>query len=172
MACREDRIQAAKAVVDAGEISMRRAAMRYDIPKSTLHDHISGHKTKCRAGRPTILSELEEKVIVRSCQELAQLRFGVDRHTVGAVVHNYLSTQGRETPFKDGTPGIKWWRGFLRRWPSLSERKPQHFPSNRAEASTPEAMDSFFQHLIVNKINNHIIHKKKINNCKGPLGFT
>lgn len=132
-----------------GEMSIRRAAEIYDLPKSTLYDHTHGHKTKCRAGRLTILTELEEKTIVRSCQELAQLGFGIDRHTMGAVVRNYLLAQGRETPFKDGVPGRKWWTGFLRRWPSLSERKPQHFPSNRAEASTPEAMDSFFQHLTV-----------------------
>ena len=67
----------------------------------------------------------EEKSIARSCQELASIGFGLDRWLVGRVIHDYLLVQERETPFKDGIPGQKWWTGFVRRWPSLSERKPQ-----------------------------------------------
>ena len=75
--------------------------------------------------------------------------FGVDRIIVGRVVRDYLKSQAKENPFKDGVPGKKWWRGFLNRWPSLSERKPQHFPTSRAEASTPEVMDIYFHNLQV-----------------------
>ena len=148
---RDSRIQAAKDAVADQKLSFRRAAERYDLPKSTLFDHTHGDITRCGAGRPTTLTELEEKCIVRSCQEMAEIGFGIDRSMVGAVVHNYLNSEGRESPFKDGVPGRKWWTGFLRRWPTLSERRPQHFPSNRAQASTPEAMDRFFESLKVNK---------------------
>ena len=146
-------MQAAKNAVEQG-LSIRRAAERYDLPKSTLCDHMHGKMSRTRAGRPTILMELEEKTIVRSCQELAKMGFGLDRFTVGVVVQKYLAAQGRESPFKDGVPGSKWRTGLLRRWPSLSERKPQHFPSNRAQASTPETIDFFFQNLQVNKNKN------------------
>ena len=44
----------------------------------------------------------------------------------------------------------------MRRWPSLSERKPQHFLSNRAQSSTPEVMDNYFQKVqVILKINNY-----------------
>lgn len=140
--------RAKKAIASEG-LSLRKAAERYGLPKSTLYDQVCGRK--CGAGRPTVLTYEEEKSVARSCQELARLGFGLDRFLVGKVIRNYLINQGRETPFKDGVPGQKWWTGFLRRWPSMSERKPQHFPTNRANASTPEVMDQFFTNLKVNK---------------------
>ena len=62
------------------------------------------------AGRPIILTEEEERSIVRSCQALAQAGFGVDcngkevdrKGGVGRVVRDYLQAQERDTPFKVG----------------------------------------------------------------------
>ena len=102
------------------------------MPKSTLYDHVAGGIKRCGAGRLTVLTEEEEKSVVRISQELAQSGFGLDRFLVGKVIRDYLTSQGHESPFRDGLPGQKWWAGFLRRWPSLSKRKPQYFPSNRA----------------------------------------
>ena len=140
---------AARGAVENKQLSLRGAEERFDVPKSTIHDHTSGKRTRVGAGRPTILTEEEERSIVRSCQALAQAGFGVDRTMVGRVVRDYLQAQERDTLFKDGVPGKKWWQGFLRRWPSLAERKPQHFPSSRAEASTPMLMDKYFSHVQV-----------------------
>ena len=121
MAERNKRVQAAATAVSSGQLSLRVAAERFGIPKSTIRDHSSGDRTRIGAGRPTLLTELEEKGIVRSCQELSEIGFGVDRHIVGLVIHKYLVSEKRENPFKDGIPGQKWWQGFLRRWPCLSE---------------------------------------------------
>ena len=88
---------------------------------------------------------------------LADLGFGVDRSMVAQVIYSYLLSQKRENPFKDGTPGKNWWQGFLRRWPSLSERKPQHFPVSRANASSPEVMDRYFKNVqVIITIQKHI----------------
>ena len=57
--------------------------------------------------------EEEERGVVHSWQLLAQSGFGVDRIIVGRVVRDYLKSQGRETTFKDGVLGKKWWREFL-----------------------------------------------------------
>ena len=146
---RQQRVAAAQEAVKTNQLSLRVAGERYGLPKSTVHRHVLNEDMKVGAGRPTVLSEKEERGIVRSCQLLAQSGFGVDRIIVGRVVRDYLKSQGRENPFKDGVPGKKWWRGFLNRWPSLSERKPQHFPTSRAEASTPEVMDIYFHNLQV-----------------------
>ena len=146
---REERVVAAKKAVEAKQLSLRVAEERFSIPKSTIHDHVAGKCSKSGAGRPTVLTADEETSIVRSCQELAQSGFGVDRMMVNRVVRDYLQQQGRENPFKDGVPGKKWWQGFLKRWPTLSERKPQHFPTNRAQASTPDVMDKYFQNVEV-----------------------
>ena len=146
---RNKRLQAAVDAVVSGQLTLRLAAERFNIPKSTIRDHSSGDLTRSGAGRPTLLTELEEKSIVRSCQYLAEIGFGIDRGLVEVVIYKYLKSEGRESPFKDGMPGKKWWQGFLCRWPSLSERKPQHFPSNRATASSPDVMDHYFEILKV-----------------------
>ena len=150
---RRQRVAAAEKAVETRQLSLRVAGERFDLPKSTIHRHVQGKSMQVGAGRPTALTK-EEKSIVRSCKELAELGFGIDRITVGRVVRDYLQSQERDNPFKDGVPGKKWWRGFLKRWPSLSERKPQHFPVTRAQASCPEVMDNYFKNLQVNYIHN------------------
>ena len=146
---RNKRLQAAVDAVRSKQMTLGRAAERFDLPKSTIRDHSSGGYSRYGAGRPTVLTELEEKSIVRSCQELAELGFGVDRCMVTKVIYNYLASQRQDNPFTDGIPGKKWWQGFLRRWPDLSERKPQHFPANRANASSPQVMDHYFENVKV-----------------------
>ncbi len=49
---REQRVVAAKTAVETKELSLRVAAERFDVPKSTIHDHVSGKHTKAGAGRP------------------------------------------------------------------------------------------------------------------------
>ena len=51
------------------------------------------------------------------------------------VVCDYVTDVGRHHPFYEGVPGKHWWSGFLARWPSLAQRKPQHLPKQRAVAS-------------------------------------
>ena len=41
-------------------------------------------------------------------------------------------------------PGRDWWKCFLRRWPCLSECKPQHLSKKRAKASHPEIINGWF----------------------------
>ena len=109
---RLDRIKAATKAIHTEGLSIRRAAERYGLPSSTVFDHVGGGR-RCGAGRPTVLTHEEEKVIVRTCQELAQFGFGLDRFIVGKVIRDYLLANGRESPFKDGVPGQKWWTGFF-----------------------------------------------------------
>ena len=66
------------------------------------------------------------------------------RDMVGGVVMEYLQKIARPHPFKDKT-GYNWWTGFLKRWPKLSERKPQHLSRKRAEGANHETIYAFFQ---------------------------
>ena len=79
-----------------------------------------------------------------TCQVLQELGYGLTREIVTDVVSTFLKDQKRPSPFKDGVPGPDWWQGFLGRWPSLSERKPQHLSTKRAMAACPETLNSWF----------------------------
>ena len=130
-------------------MKVAQAAKRFDIPFSTLHDHIKGKVSKVGAGSPTILTEREEQEIVASVQVLQEIGFGVTKDLVGVVIRDYLKDQEfRPNPFRDGVPGKDWWHRFMSRWHSqISVRKPQHLPVQRALSATPEVMDAWFHRI-------------------------
>ena len=74
----------------------------------------------------------EEREIYRSCQVLQQFGFPLNVDTVGIIVQEDLNDIKRLNPFANSIPGQNWWEGFLRRWPELVKRKPQHLPKCRA----------------------------------------
>ena len=117
---------------------MRAAASKFGIPSSTLHDHLKGKSLKRYGGAPTILTPDEEEEVVTACMVLQQLGFPLTKHYVSAALRDFLNETGRGDKFKGGLPQYDWWCGFFTRHPKLVERKPEHLPKNRAQASTPE----------------------------------
>ena len=99
---------------------------------------------KVGAGRPTTLTLAEEKEVVYSCQVLQELGYGLTRVFVTEIVAHYLKQQDKQSTFNNGCPGADWWEGFLGRWPSLTERKPQHLSSKRASAANPDTLGAWF----------------------------
>lgn len=100
-----------------------------------------GKSTKRYGGRPTILTGDEEHEIVVTCQVFQEIGFGLTRDMVENVVMQYLRDMERPNPFLHNKPGKDWWLGFMRRWPNLVERKPQHLPKNRAISLNENTVD-------------------------------
>lgn len=134
----DKQLELALEAVNKGELKPHRAALKYGIPSSTLYDHLKGKSQKRYGGRPTVLSVQEEKEIVTICEVLQQFGFPLTKDIVGIIVRDYLKDCERPNPFKDSIPQYDWWRGFFRRWPELSERKPEHLPRVRAQGAKPE----------------------------------
>ena len=78
---------------------------------------------------------------------LQELGFGLTHDIVSRVISDFLSTSGRVSPFAGGLPGADWWTGFMQRWPTLSERKPQHLSSARAACANPDTISSWFSRV-------------------------
>lgn len=74
---------------------------------------------------------------------MQEIGFGLTRDMVEQVVMDYLHDKKRPNPFSQGKPGPDWWTGFMRRWPKLTERKPQHLPASRATALTEGAISAW-----------------------------
>ena len=127
--------------------SIRLVASKFGIPPTTLHDHISGKSSKVGAGGVTVLTRSEEREIALTCMTLADIGYGLTREVVGAVVHDYLHENSIPNPFTDGVPGKDWWRKFLKRWPCISERKPQHLTTKRAGAGVPDIINGWIDKL-------------------------
>ena len=129
-------LQMALAAVRKEEMKAHAAALKYGIPSSTFYDHLQGRSKKRYGGPPTVLSHEEEGEIVAACQILQEFGFPLTRGIVGTIVADYLRECKRSNPFKNSTPQEDWWHGFLRRWPTLSEGKPQHLQKCRAEGAS------------------------------------
>ena len=144
---REELLAAIRAVKERN-IKILVAARKYNIPPSTLYDHVKGSVGKIGAGAPTALAKSEEKEIVVTLQVLQEIGFGLTRELVGVVIRDYLHDQPCPNRFRDGLPGKDWWQLFPKHWKSqLSERKPQHLPTHRALSATPEVMDAWFERV-------------------------
>ena len=122
------------------------AAKKFNVPRSTISDHVKDAHLKVGAGHPTVFSIAEEKELVAILQVLQEIGFGLTKELVSVVISDYLHDQPfRFNPFNDNSPGKDWWRLFMNRWQSeLSLRKPQHLSTHRASCSTPQVFDEWF----------------------------
>ena len=86
-------------------------------------------------GRPNALTMEEEKDIVRCCEVLGRVGVCTNRHN-HRLSWSFILAQ----PFPA-------WRNFLKRWPELTERKPEHLIVQRAKATSPSVVDAFYSNL-------------------------
>ena len=104
-----------------------------------------GISKKITAGHPTVLHYDEENEIVATCQVLQGLGYSLTREMVTKVVTDYPRSIGRPNPFRLGIPGPDWWSSFLKRWPSIRERKPEHLSKKRAQGVTQNVVDEWIK---------------------------
>ena len=114
--------------------TIKEAARRHGINRSTLINHFKNYKSG-KVGKAAVLTPAEERIIVHALKKLGEWGFGVDREAVQSIVMDYLRNASRQTPFKDGKPGPDWMRSFEKRWQNeLTRRIGQPLPVSRAYA--------------------------------------
>ena len=153
--------------VREGKVSVREAAAKYCVPKSTVHDH-SSMKVKqiSRPGPPPVLTVEEENELEQWIIKMAEIGYGQCRQQVITMVKKILDTHKRPNPFPDNTPGKDWWYAFLQRHPKISLRTPQALEACRAKACTPSTLSGWytdFEQFLL--IHNLIDKPSKIWNC-------
>jgi hypothetical protein len=74
---------------------------------------------------------------------------GVNKFEIRRIVENYVTTTNQTEIFKNGSPGKKWLKLFMKRWnKDLSLRTPQNLPKSRAIAVSQECIDEFFSMVV------------------------
>ena len=66
----------ALSLVREQNVSIRTAAVNYEIPKSTLHDHYIGKVKGSKRGPSTVLSDAEELKLAEWAIEMANIGYG------------------------------------------------------------------------------------------------
>ncbi|KAK9729889.1 Tc5 transposase DNA-binding domain [Popillia japonica] len=119
-----------------GNSSIRQAERTYNVPHSTLINKLKGRTPETRKmGPATILTQEEEKILVRWINASAKKGFPLNKNLLCETVKDIINSDGRANPFKDGLPGYKWFNAFLNRQPEVSQRHAESINTARASVS-------------------------------------
>ena len=126
-------------------MTVRRAALVYGIPKSTLHDRVSGKVNhEARVGAPKYLTDEEEEEVVKWLEGCAQVGCAKSVKDVRAIV-------GAIVAKKQGVDCVVvshgWWDRFRQRHPHLALRAGEALAYQRAVATSPETLKNYFDQL-------------------------
>ena len=109
----DGQLAAAMHAVQHGLLSVRGASAKFNIPKSTLHNHLSGTSSKRYGGASTIMTASKEKEIVCSCIVMQELGFPLHKELVSRLIRDFLADWDRASIFTKGVPGSAWCSGFF-----------------------------------------------------------
>ena len=94
--------------VTENSMSVREAARKWGVPKSSLYDRLSGKvEYYRRSGPPTVLTKHEEGRIADWLLEMEQRCCLFSKNDIFDHVKKMLDNDDRETPFIDNRPGEK-----------------------------------------------------------------
>ena len=134
----DDCMQKALQTVKLDGASVRKAAMEYGVPKSTLGDRASGRVTHgVVSGPPKYLSDDEEEELVRFILGCASVGYPKTRKEILGLVQTQVAK-----PISHG-----WWDSFCKRHPNLTFRTPAPLSIARATAVDESAMERYFDLL-------------------------
>ena len=142
--------------------SLRQASELYGVPRSTLHDRVSGkvqHGT--RAGRPSYLTPAEEGELVNFLFKCSDIGYPHTVAQVLSIVQQIIDDKGMNQEITRG-----WWHHFSLRHPGISLRTCSSFAMSRAKATDYSTLDKYYD-ILENtlKMNNLYNNPGRIYNC-------
>ena len=126
------------------EMSIRRAAEEYGVPRTTLQDRVSGKvglKAQSGSGR-RLLTDKEESRLAKFLIGCAPIGFAKSRKDILAIVQQILHAKGVPTQVTYG-----WWDSFQKRHPELTLRHAEPLSYVRAVANNPDVINNYFDLL-------------------------
>lgn len=129
--------------------SLRAAASKFGVPRSTLHDHYKGKHVSIKRGPKTIFNEYEEKELVSLLLSASRKGFPLTPTDVRHAAFEYAEMCGYDNNFNEDMKlaGRQWLRNFLKRNPSLSIKKPEALSMSRAMGLNRQTVGEFFNLL-------------------------
>lgn len=115
------------------QISVREAAKKFNVPKTTLNNKARGfYPTARKMGPKTTLDKPIENKIVKCLFTLAEAGFPLSKAQLLDNV-SILMSQQKINPFKNGRPGNTWFKLFCTRHPTVTTRVAQNISRSRQE---------------------------------------
>ena len=144
------------------QMSLRRAAEEYGIPRSTLHDKVSGKVAlHSKKDHKRHLTDEEELAVIEFLEGCASVGYAKSRSDVIALATQLARMRN---PTAELTKG--WWDSFRRRHPEVSLRQAEPISYARAVANDPAVVNKYFDLLDdVIRSNNLTQRPGQIFNC-------
>ena len=109
----QEDLEAALNAVHEENLSLREAAGRYGIPKSTISTYLTGKSViGKKPGPATILTPGEEKKLLDYALHMSEIGYGRTKDQLLEMVQKLMKAGNRPNPFTNDKPGKKWWRLF------------------------------------------------------------
>ena len=143
--------------VTNGALGVRRAALEYQVPHSTLSDRVTGRVCPGAApGPPKYLCAEEEEELVKWITGCAEVGYAKSvreiRAVVGAIVSNKL---GLDSPI---VVSHGWWDHFRQRHPHLVLRAGEGIAFKRLAAMNKEIIDHYYNLLEETMRDNNLLN--------------
>lgn len=140
----------------SGEISIREAARRYNVSKTTLIRHVKSFKESTATvfeyvannNTKQVFNDAEEAELKDYLLTAARYHYGLTKTEVRNLAYQFAVAKGKKFPdsWNEGkSAGKEWLRQFLRRHEDLSLRKPEATSLARSTAFNKANVSSFFE---------------------------
>ena len=114
----------------------------------------------------------DEHALVRYAAYMANNRYPVSRSQVIGLAWAIALQHGKECFNQSTGPSLHWWRGFKRRNPGLTLRKPESVDQGRVSNATPEIIGDYFDTLESTLVEHGLVSKPdQIYNCDEAAVF-
>ena len=139
---KESLTEACKAVAE-GELSVRMAAEQYDIPRSTLHDHVSGKVAMgSRSGPRAYLTMQEEEELITFLKEINSIGYTRTISQVIGIVQAVVNSKGFDVKVSNS-----WYKSFKMRHKEFVLRNPEPLTHSRIRGVSHSFIESYFDLL-------------------------
>ncbi|CAG2196037.1 unnamed protein product [Mytilus edulis] len=128
-------------------MSQRKAALQFNVPRQTLRDRITGKiSPDCvTTGRAPVFSLEEEARIVEHVKSMASYGYGYTRQEVTDLATDFAHTIKIKPRSEEFT--LRWFEGFIKRWPELRVVKPRSLEILRAKCGSVANVEKYFASL-------------------------
>jgi hypothetical protein len=139
-------MSAAISDVKQNKMSIRKAAEKYKVPKSSLSDRVTGKIAEgARWGRQPIFNQEDETEMVDVAIKRADMGIGFSKPNFLRFAGAVAKTKG--IVLKSGIPSDMWWRGMKHRHHKFSLRTPEPTSTVRHNAMSREHLQRYFNAL-------------------------
>ena len=153
----EEQMERAMQDVTNGVLGVRRAALEYQVPRSTLSDRVTGKVYPGAApGPPKYLGEEEEEELVKWIAGCAEIGYAKSVREIRAVVGAIVSYKlGLDSPI---VVSHGWWDRFRQRHPHLVLRTGEGIAFKRLAAINKDTINHYYNLLEDTKKDNQLLN--------------